>query len=102
MNRQPTQKQKISHAINVFFAYLMSGAMIVYGGVNLSLNVLQAQRGMYEGMQWKAAIPLVLIFGLLPIIAGILVLIYHPATRKQAEDKAAAMRLPEKDSSKTS
>lgn len=79
MNSKRKAKTKLTHAVNVLFAYLTSGALIVYGGVNLSTNGLQLYRGMYKG-QWYAAIPFVLTFGLLPIIAGILVLMLHPAT----------------------
>ncbi len=87
MNEQRKQLKKITNGINIALAYLISGALIVYGGVNFSTNILQASRGMYTG-QWPVAVPFVLIFGFLPVVAGILVLIYHPATRTQHASRA--------------
>jgi TRAP-type C4-dicarboxylate transport system permease small subunit len=76
------QNQHITSIINALMIYIVSGAMIVYGGVNISLNALQWSRGFYEG-QWAAAIPFVLLFGLLPVIAGVMLLAMHPATRNE-------------------
>lgn len=81
--RDPNHRQKtqqISSVITAVMVYLISGCMIVYGGVNVSFNALQGFRGMYTG-QWLAAIPFVLIFGVLPVAGGILLLMFHPATR---------------------
>ncbi len=79
----PRQKQQqLSSIINMLIIYLISGALIVYGGVNVSLNTLQCYRGMYTN-QWAAALPFVLCFGLAPITAGIMLLILHPATRNE-------------------
>lgn len=73
-------KNQLNRVITIVMVYLVSGAMIVYGGVNFSFNAIQVFRGLYAG-QWLAAIPFVLIFGILPVAAGILLLMYHPATR---------------------
>lgn len=74
--------RKLANKVLVVMVYLASGALIVYGGVNVSMNVLLATRGMYEG-QWASALPFVGLFGIAPVIAGILLLINHPATRNQ-------------------
>ena len=81
--RDPNLRQKtqqINNVITAVMVYVVSGFMIVYGGVNVSFNVLQGFRGMYTG-QWTAAIPFVLLFGVLPVAGGILLLMFHPATR---------------------
>lgn len=78
-NHRNAQRQ-VNDVITTLMVYLISGAMIVYGGVNVSFNTLQWYQGLYTG-QWFAALPFVLIFGLLPISAGILLLMLHPATR---------------------
>ena len=58
------QQQKIiTDVISTVVIYAVSGALIIYGGVNVSLNALQCYRGMYTG-HWGAAVPFVLLFGL--------------------------------------
>lgn len=81
--RDPQFRQKqqmFSNVITMLAVYLISGTLIVYGGVNVSINTLGIFRGVYTE-QWQAALPFIFLFGLLPIVGGVLLLVLHPATR---------------------
>ena len=79
MNPERKMKSQIASVVNVVAVYLVSGALIMYGGVNLSLNGMEMYEGLYKG-QWWASLPFLLIVGILPVVAGILILVLHPAT----------------------
>ena len=79
MNHERKLKTQIASVVNVIAVYLVSGALIMYGGVNLSLNGMEMYKGMYTG-HWWVALPFLVVFGLLPVIAGIALLVLHPAT----------------------
>ena len=79
MNSERKVKKQIASIINVIVVYLISGALIMYGGVNLSLNGMEMREGMYTG-HWWVSLPFLFCVGLLPVIAGIALLVLHPAT----------------------
>ena len=79
MNPVRKVKTQIASVVNAGAVYLVSGALIMYGGVNLSLNGMEMYEGLYEG-QWWASLPFLLIVGVLPVVVGILILVLHPAT----------------------
>lgn len=79
MNPERKLKSEITSIVNVVAVYMVSGVLIMYGGINISFNVMEIFAGFYKG-QWWLALPFLLLFGLLPVIAGVVLLIRHPAT----------------------
>jgi len=95
MNPARKTKSKIAAGINMVAVYLMSGALIMYGGINLSHNSIEVYTGLYNKGQWTIAIPFLIIFGIVPVIAGIMLLVNHPAT---ATKKPTSQSTPTKPS----
>ena len=54
MNPERKLKSEITSIVNVVAVYMVSGVLIMYGGINISFNVMEIFAGFYKGQWWLA------------------------------------------------